>query len=58
MSEGYVGRLQYLIAFQQTGGHPAAGAGNVSQDPQGIENDGCNGANCTAGQNSLPYTFR
>jgi hypothetical protein len=35
---------------------PRAAAGNVSTDPQGIENDGCNGANCTNGQNSVPLT--
>ncbi len=56
MSEGYVGRLQFLIGFQQIAVIPRPLAGNVSQDPQGIENDGCNGANCTAGQNSQPYT--
>ncbi len=57
ISEGYVGRIQFAIAFQQISVVPRAAAGNVSQDPQGIENDGCNGANCTAGQNSLPYTI-
>jgi hypothetical protein len=56
MSEGYVGRLQFLIGYQQISVVPRPLAGNVSQDPQGIENDGCNGANCTAGQNSQPYT--
>jgi hypothetical protein len=57
LSEGYVGRMQYLIAFQSRVIPPRANAGNVSQDPQGIENDGCNGANCTNGQNSQPYTI-
>ncbi len=57
MSEGYVGRLQYLIAFQSRILQPRAGAGNVSQDPQGIENDGCDGANCTAGQDATPFTI-
>jgi hypothetical protein len=56
MSEGYVGRLQYLIGFQSKVVTPRPGAGNVSADPQGIENDGCNGANCIAGQASQPYT--
>ncbi len=56
ISEGYVGRIQFAIAFQQILVVPRPLAGNVSQDPQGIENDGCNGANCTLGQNSLPYT--
>jgi hypothetical protein len=57
MSEGYVGRMQYLIAFQSRVLTPRTGAGNVSQDPQGIENDGCNGANCTNGQSSQPYNI-
>jgi hypothetical protein len=56
MSEGYVGRLQYLIAYQNRQVIPRAAAGNVSVDPQGIENDGCNGANCASGQNSQPLT--
>lgn len=56
MSEGYVGHLQYLIAYQTRTVVPRALAGNVSTDPQGIENDGCNGAGCTNGQNSLPRT--
>ena len=56
MSEGYVGRLQFLIAFQSKVPAPRPGAGNTSADPQGIENDGCNGANCTNGQASLPFT--
>ena len=57
MSEGYSGRLQYLIAFQSQVLQPRAGAGNVSNDPEGIENDGCNGANCTNGQESQPFTI-
>jgi hypothetical protein len=40
-SEGYVGKLQYLIAFQSQQLLPAAGAGTVSSDPRGIEADGC-----------------
>ena len=54
MSEGYRGRLQYLIAYQSRLVVPRPGAGNASSDPQGIENDGCNGAGCDAGQNSTP----
>lgn len=57
MSEGYSGRLQYLIALQTRILQPRPGAGNVSQDPQGIENDGCNGANCVDGQDSEPFTI-
>lgn len=54
MSEGYRGRLQYLIAYQSRLVVPRPGAGNTSSDPQGIENDGCAGAGCDAGQNSTP----
>jgi hypothetical protein len=56
MSEGYVGRLQYLISFQSRLLQPRPGAGNVSSDPQGIENDGCAGASCLNGQDSQPFT--
>ena len=56
MSEGYVGRLQYLIAYQSGLVVPRAGAGNTSNDPQGIENDGCAGTGCASGQNSTPFT--
>ncbi|MGH7475082.1 MAG: fibronectin type III domain-containing protein [Longimicrobiales bacterium] len=57
MSEGYRGRVQYAIAYQSTVLPPRAGAGNTSNDPQGIENDGCAGANCFNGQNSEPLTI-
>lgn len=50
-SEGYSGRLQFLIAYQSTFLTPRAGAGAVSADPQGIEVDGCNGGGCTAPAN-------
>ncbi len=56
MSEGYQGRLQFLIAYQSSKPVVRPGAGNASADPQGIENDGCNGTGCTTGQNSTPYT--
>lgn len=56
-SEGYVGRLQYLIALQSTQLTQRTGAGNPSSDPQGIENDGCNGTGCTNGHNQQPYTI-
>lgn len=56
MSEGYRGRLQYLIAYQSTILVPRSGAGSISVDPQGIENDGCNGTGCTAGFNQAPFT--
>lgn len=57
MAEGYSGRLQYLIAYQTRQVIPRTGAGNVSADPQGIENDGCAGAGCPNGQNSTPLTM-
>ena len=49
MSEGYQGRLQYLIALQTTQVTARPSAGAPSSDPQGIENDGCNGATCGSG---------
>jgi hypothetical protein len=55
-SEGFVGRNQFLIAFQSVFLDARAGSGRPSTDPQGIENDGCAGANCNAGFNSTPYT--
>jgi hypothetical protein len=57
MSEGFRGRLQYLIAFQSRILTPRQGAGGVSGDPQGIENDGCGsntGSGCDNGYNSTP----
>lgn len=62
-SEGYVGRNQYMIAFQSVRPEPRPGlAGGVAPDPQGIENDGCWATNCVAGSTdelrgaSQPYT--
>lgn len=60
MSEGYRGRLQHLIAYQSKVLVPRAGAGGVSSDPQGIENDGCGsnaGGGCDLGYNSTPLTI-
>ncbi len=57
MSEGYQGRLQYLIAFQSHRLDPRPAAGSYSSDPQGIENDGCAGQNCGTGFNSEPFTI-
>ena len=56
MSEGYIGRLQFLIAMQTRVIPPRSAAGSPSTDPQGIENDGCDGAGCTGGQNASPLT--
>jgi len=60
-SEGYIGRNQFLIAFQSIRPEPRPGlAGGVASDPQMIENDGCWAENCAAGDNnrsaSQPYT--
>jgi hypothetical protein len=59
MSEGYIGRLQFLIALQTTQLTPRTGAiGALSVDPQGIENDGCNGAGCATDTfNSVPLNI-
>lgn len=58
MSEGFVGRLQYMLAYQSRIIPPrAGGVGLPSNDPQGIENDGCDGAGCTGGQNATPLTI-
>ena len=58
MSEGFRGRLQYIIALQpSTQPSIRAGAGNTSGDPVGIENDGCDGANCADGHDSEPLNI-
>jgi hypothetical protein len=59
MSEGYVGRLQNLIAYQSRQVIPRTGAGSVSSDPQGIENDGCDAgaSGCTNGNNTTPLNI-
>lgn len=57
MSEGFNGRLQYLIALQTARLTQRTGAGSPSSDPQGIENDGCEGTGCTNGRNTTPYTY-
>jgi len=56
MSEGYHGRLQFIIGFQSRVLVPRPLAGFTSQDPQGIENDGCQGNGCDLGFNSTPFT--
>lgn len=57
MSEGFSGRLQYLISMQSTVLTPRTGAGSASSDPQGIENDGCAGSGCDLAFNSTPLTL-
>lgn len=56
MSEGFRGRLQYLIAYQDTVLTQRTGAGSPSGDPQGIENDGCSGSGCASGEATTPLT--
>lgn len=60
-SEGFVGRVQNMIAFQSIRPEPRPNlAGGAASDPQGIENDGCWAENCNAGNSSRsasePYT--
>ena len=46
-AEGYTGVNQFMIAFQSIYNTDIrSGAGSPGSDPQGIENDGCEPANC------------
>jgi hypothetical protein len=56
MSEGWVGRMSFLIGFNSTQLTPRTGAGSLATDLEGIENDGCNGSGCTNGFNQTPFT--
>ncbi len=59
-AEGYVGRNQFLIAYQDTILDPVPGRGNLSSDPQGFEIDNCGsatGSGCDQGYNSAPLTI-
>jgi hypothetical protein len=59
-SEGFVGRVQYGIAFQSIRPEPRPNlAGGAASDPQGMENDGCWASNCLGGNNNTnaePFT--
>lgn len=55
-SEGYVGRNQFLVAYQSQRLQPAPNSGTTSSDPQGIEADGCSGSGCTLGFRSTPFS--
>ncbi len=57
MSEGFVGRLQYLIYYNSHLNTPRPLSGGNSVDPEGIENDGCNGAGCDLLFNTTPFTI-
>jgi hypothetical protein len=56
MSEGFSGRLQFLIGFNSVQLAPRANAGFAATDLEGIENDGCNGSGCDNGFNQQPFT--
>ncbi|MBX9928566.1 MAG: hypothetical protein K2X99_06585 [Gemmatimonadaceae bacterium] len=57
MSEGWNGRMQFLISYKSAILTPRTGAGSPASDPQGIENDGCNGSGCDQGFNTAPLTI-
>jgi len=57
MSEGFVGRIQYVIGYNSVQLTPRTGAGFYATDLEGIENDGCNGSGCDNGFNQQPYTI-
>jgi hypothetical protein len=57
MSEGWSGRMSYLIGYNSVQLTPRTGGGFYSVDIQGIENDGCNGTGCDLGFNSTPFTI-
>ena len=50
-TEGFAGRVQFMIGLQTVKLDPAAGAGLFSTDPRGFEGDGCDptvvGTTCT-----------
>jgi hypothetical protein len=57
MSEGFVGRIQYVIGYNSVQLTPRTGAGFYATDLEGIENDGCQGSGCDNGFNQQPYTI-
>lgn len=56
MSEGWSGRMQYLISYKSTNISLRSGAGSLATDMEGIENDGCNGSGCDLGHKTSPFT--
>ena len=60
-TEGFVGRNQFMIAFQSTRLAPEPGTGTFSSDPRGFEGDGCDpavaGCTVTATAASTPYSM-
>ena len=57
MSEGWVGRMSFLIGYNSVQLTPRTGAGFLSTDLEGIENDGCQGSGCDLGFNQAPFTI-
>ena len=57
MSEGFSGRVQFVVAMSTVQLTPRTGAGFYSVDLEGIENDGCNGTGCDLAFNSVPFTI-
>lgn len=60
-TEGFAGRVQFLIGFQDARINPATGTGVLSSDPRGFEGDGCDPApasGCTVSlvDASTPYS--
>ncbi len=55
-TEGFRGRVQFLIGFQSARLAPAPGRGTISTDPEGFEGDGCAGTGCASGEASTPYS--
>lgn len=56
-SEGFSGRIQFVVAQSTVQLQPRTGAGFYSVDLEGIENDGCNGTGCDNGHDSTPFTI-
>lgn len=56
MSEGWVGRMSFLIGYNSVQLTPRTGAGFLASDIEGIENDGCNGSGCVTGFSQTPFT--
>ena len=56
-TEGFRGRNQFVIGFQSVRLDPAAGAGVLASDPEGIEADGCNGDGCDPGFAATPFSI-
>lgn len=57
MSEGFSGRIQFVVAQSTTQLVPRTNAGFYSVDLEGIENDGCNGTGCDLGHLTAPFTI-